>query len=335
MGGDECADHQTSMVRGHGSHGGRPRRTDAGSPRSTRYHTQAPPGSARRVRQAIDRVAAAVSEMADETAALRDAAMYWVSRDMVGVVHDAAAGLPEWTPGATVPASTGLLCWARPVGDVPYGPGAESGGGHSVTWDAIFWRTRSDGLMQLVPASRLARDPESETPFETWSPVYPAHSILLNPAHPRTHEAAGDPAAQPFVSIVGAAWLLMSQANVSSLRVIDSAPSPGDEARPADRETDPADREPGAACDARRSQPPSAVTLVELRPRAATQEKAGRGSRSGTDARTHRWPVAPFWRQQACGPGWSQRKPVYVVEHERGPRDAPLVPKDRVHVLRH
>lgn len=297
--------------------------------------SNAPSGSARRVRQAIDRVSAAVSEMADDSAALRDASMYWVSRDMVGVVHDAATGLPEWTPAAAIPAPTGLLCWARPVGEVPYGPGAESGGGHSVTWDATFWRTRSDGLLQLVPASRLARDPELETPFEMWSPVYPAHSILLNPAQPRTREAAGDPAAQPFVSIVGAAWLLMSQTNVSSLRVIDSAPSARDEVGPDDREADPVDRAPDAAADTRRPYAPSAVTLVELRPRSANQEKAHRGRRSGSDTRTHRWPVAPFWRQQACGPGWSQRKPVYVVEHERGPRDAPLVPKDRVHVLRH
>ncbi len=111
----------------------------------------APTGSARRVREAIDRVSAAVSEMADDTAALADASMYWVSRDMVGVVQDAATGLPEWTPAAAIPAPTGLLCWARPVGQVPYGPGAESGGGHVVTWDATFWRTRADGLLQLVP----------------------------------------------------------------------------------------------------------------------------------------------------------------------------------------
>ena len=75
------------------------------------------------------------------------------------------------------------------------------------------------------------------------------------------------------------------------------------------------------------------MTLAELRP--VNPDNAHRGRRSGSDTRTHRWPVAPFLRQQACGPAFSQRKPVYVVEHDRGPRDAPLVPKDRVHVLRH
>jgi len=39
---------------------------------------KAPRGSARRVREAIDRVSAAVSEMADDTAALVEASMYWV-----------------------------------------------------------------------------------------------------------------------------------------------------------------------------------------------------------------------------------------------------------------
>ena len=280
-----------------------------------------------------DRVACAIRTLSKPDTV--SAAENWVSREMVGVVQDAATGLPEWTPAAAIPAPTGLLCWARPVGEVPCGSGTESGGGHSVTWDATFWRTRSDGLLQLVPASRLARDPDVETPFEMWSPVYPAHSVLLNPAQPRTLEATGDPTARPFVSIVGAAWLLMSQTNVTTLRVIDSAPSARDEAAADDHvtDTDTANSAPAAASDAPRLRPPSTVTLAELRP--VNPDNAHRCRRSGSDTRTHRWPVAPFWRQQACGPAFSQRKPVYVVEHDRGPRDAPLVPKDRVHVLRH
>jgi len=124
-------------------------------------------------------------------------------------------------------------------------------------------------LLQLVPASRLARDPDVETPFEMRSPVYPAYSILLNPAQPRTHEATGDPAAQPFVGIVGAAWLLMSQTNVSTLRVIDSAPSAQEEASPDN--TDTVESAPDAASGTRRPRPPSTVTLVELRSRSANR----------------------------------------------------------------
>ncbi len=123
----------------------------------------------------------------------------------------------------------------------------------------------------------------------------------------------------------------------ASLDRLRGAP-PGTEDKSADRDTDPSAGEPGPVSDPpRRPQPPSTVTLVELRPPAQRPETRLAEAvvhalmRERTDGQSRR-----FWRQQACGPGWSQRKPVYVVEHERGgPRDAPpLLPKDRVHVLR-
>ena len=42
-----------------------------------------------------------------------------------------------------------------------------------------------------------------------------AHSIVINPKQPRTEEANGTEAAHPFVSVVGAAWLLMGQPGVT------------------------------------------------------------------------------------------------------------------------
>lgn len=37
-----------------------------------------------------------------------------------------------------------------------------------------------------------------------------------------------------------------------------------------------------------------------------------------------RWIVSGHWRQQACGPKWTQRKPVYIQPHFKGPEDKPL-----------
>jgi hypothetical protein len=104
---------------------------------------------------------------------------------------------------------------------------------------------------------------------------------VLNPAVPRTDEVVGSPEASRFISILGAAWLLMGQRNVSDVRVIaDHTASSRASAAPMT---------------------PSLILLVELRRR----EPAPRQSISwGFLARTYhyQWTIEPFSRQQACGP---------------------------------
>ena len=46
-----------------------------------------------------------------------------------------------------------------------------------------------------------------------------------------------------------------------------------------------------------------------------------------------RWWVGGHWRQQACGPNHSQRKPIYVAPYIKGPEDKPLS-SERVNVWR-
>lgn len=110
-----------------------------------------------------------------------------------------------------------------------------------------------------------------------------------------------------------------SRTNVTETRTIAGPPEP--RARP-DRAEDP-----DLAAPAPR---PSTVTIVDML-------KAQRPSRSTDSGRTfnHRFPVSGHWRQQACGPNHSQRKPKYIGDYLKGPADAPLIaPKTRVHVLR-
>ena len=289
----------------------------------------------KRIERMKAKLADTAEVMKEEAQALRSAQLYWVSRDMVDVVLSAARSLPEWSPALAAPAPTGLLCWGKSAGTVPYGkplpddvtanlnaPGyipGELGRTQTtdIAWDGLWWWTRPDGLMQMNPCSRDVALAGMLQTVKTTSPLWAAHTIMLNPQVPRTDETHSSEHAYPFVSAVGAAWLLMAQANVTETHTISSqAPQP--------RDTGPGET-PSAPSD------PSAVTIVELRRRpVATRDAAGDSGRT----LDHRIPVTGYWRQQPCGPGNSQRMPKFIADHERGPEGAPLIVKDRVHVLR-
>jgi len=272
---------------------------------------------ARRLQSLTAKLAESLKHMSDETDAIRAAELYWVSRDMVDVAVEASESLPEWTPAVAAPAPNGLLCWAKPADTVPWT--AAGGGPHTdVTWDAMWWWTRSDGVLQLQPVSRLARNPELLAPYQVSSPLWAASTTLVvNPLVPRTEEATGSAEASRFVSILGAAWLLMGQPVMATTRALNTGPADG---RPAD----PA---PGAAPP----QDPARVTIVELRrpispPRDRDSQPSGRQFQ-------RRWWVGGHWRQQACGPNHSQRKPTWISSYIKGPDGLPLT-KDRIHVWR-
>ena len=74
-----------------------------------------------------------------------------------------------------------------------------------------------------VPSSRFTKQPELIVPYEVTTPLWAAHTIVINPKQPRTEEANGTEAARPFVSVGGAAWLLMGQPGVTETRWITDA----------------------------------------------------------------------------------------------------------------
>lgn len=76
----------------------------------------------------------------------------------------------------------------------------------------------------------------------------------------------------------------------------------------------------------RQETPPREVSVLKLRKlahREATHDESGR-------AYTHQWIVRAHWRQQACGPGLRDRKPILVAPYIKGPPGAPLIEKDRM-----
>lgn len=79
------------------------------------------------------------------------------------------------------------------------------------------------------------------------------------------------------------------------------------------------------------------VTLVDLRRAAVdhTIDTTGDGSGTGNGREyRHRWVVRGHWRQQPHGPQRSQRRPVWIESHLKGPAGGPLLATDQVRVWR-
>lgn len=98
--------------------------------------------------------------------------------------------------------------------------------------------------------------------------------------------------------------------------------------------------EPAPRTTARRSQRAkvaSDVRLVDLRRRASAGSSEHEPTGLDRHSYSHRFIVGGdtgFWRQQACGPGWSQHRPVWIAPFIKGPTDKPLKLRERVNVLR-
>jgi hypothetical protein len=268
------------------------------------------------------KVSDAIAHTTSEVEALHDARMYWVARDMVQLAVAAGADLPAWTPGEALPSPKGFLCWAKPAGLVPYAP--DSRATMDATWDAVWWWTRPDGILQLQLASRFKNCPGLPAIGGVQTPLWATKSIFLDPRHPRTEEANGSEEMHPFISVVGAAWLLMGQPNFSRTRVTEPADVPAPKFS-QDSATVPATQ-----------REPSSVTIVELRREVSNYDRssAGKTTRQFRGRWMVGWPNG-YWRQQAYGPGRSLRKPVLIAPHTAGPPGAPLIPpKQKVYVWR-
>lgn len=278
-----------------------------------------------RTKRMLATAQAALTQMRDEIRAIRTAEMYWVARDMVDVAVEASATLPEWTPGLALPADNGLLCWAKPAGRIPWTSQSEI----EVSWDAVSWWSRPDGLLQIQPLSRLSTHAELVEPFGHPPLWAAATTLLLDPTVARTDEVTGSLNASFMVSIVGSAWLLMGLPVITATRTIafdDREPAPDDTAEPEDSKTatSPSDRD---GISGRRPM----VSIIELH-RLTVNGAASPQHRSGRHYRRQWW-VEGHWRQQACGPGRSQRKPTWIAPYIKGPTGAPLT-GDRVTVWR-
>ena len=216
-----------------------------------------------------------------------------------------------------MPSPTGLLCWAKPAGTVTDAHLLPTA--NEVSWDAVWWWSRPDGALQLQPASRHAAKAPAMSGVR--SPLSSAHTIIIDPTVPRTDEVLSTPQAHRFVSVLGAAWLLMGQPNVAETSTFTHTSPP------------PWPRADASTQSSPRARQPVTVTLVDLRG-ARSGGKRGSGRRTQQERTWVAWPGG-YWRQQAFGPGHSLRKPKWIGPYTKGPDGAPLAPpKPRVNVLR-
>lgn len=228
-----------------------------------------------------------------EARALHHAELYWVTKKMVDVALTAAPTLPEWTPLLALPSPSGILCWDKPAG-ITLAHESRT----PLTFDAAYWDSHAGRLTIHM----LTRDDPDGVPW------IGTRDVIIDTTQPRREECDRLPDAIPELSVLAAAWLLMGQPRVAEsrpLRITDSA---------------------GAG---RAGREPSLVSVVDVRPRIAHPADEPGHAHRGFD---HQWWVAGHWRQQACGPGYSDRRPIWIAPHIKGPEGTPIA--EKVHIWR-
>jgi hypothetical protein len=254
--------------------------------------------------------------MCREVRHLRAAELYWATEPMSALALDASGDLPEWTPAAARPCGVGLLVWEGGLPDLRWQGAPERAWtvnalrvrvAPTVRVDGVLWAPDPEGLR----LSLLTRpDLIAEWLMPRWHQVglfpFGEVKLALNSPVPTTSQDFSS----GLVAALGATWLLMQQPTVASRSTLD---------------------EPRAG-KGRAPRPERAVRIIDLR--------AARGGddpdREADGARNyrHRWMVRGHWRQQACGPQRSHRRPTWVPPHVKGPDGAPWLTSERVHVWR-
>lgn len=276
--------------------------------------------------------------------ALVNATLWYVTEDMTALIEHATETLPPTTLcDALVPDDWGLVVFARPL----TGTDTQFGWGMRI-W-ALLWGVSSIRELETGDsfALRLMTDgsrPDDGSPLALTISCYgrmgnhPADLGQVAPSGPwypqgrsdwRWDTETADPALPEFDEPkyrsmqeerrwLAALWLLAAQP-ISDSDGRARAP------RPVRRRAQRAGI-PGRLID-------SEVRLVDVR-RAARPRASDDGDGDGGRRWGHRTIVTGHWRQQAHGPGWSQRRPVFIAEHIAGPEGTPLVVRESVKVLR-
>lgn len=255
--------------------------------------------------------------------------LHWVSRDLCEVVGQTYESVPEWTPSQVLPSEHGVVFMetapAAPVRfvDLPSGTASPL---NAFCWTSVEGRILISILTRGSAIHAAAKDVDLDM---LPSPLYTVYSLNLDPDLAQgagrvdpTMLTGTDTIAPAFytdeeemrdvLALIGTTWLLMGQSGVT--RSTETTPPPTSRARKAAAR--------GEAV------PEVVVTEHALSRKMAYSQRAGTGS--GRKA-TSRWWVRGHWRQQACGPGRTQRRPVYIEPHTAGAAGAEVDSRPRVH----
>lgn len=263
------------------------------------------------LREALDRPELAaerdmVGPRMERTATtLAAAELFWATEPMTRAALDASLDLPPWIPAATVPVPLGIIIWdatlppmtspLREYIHARWGSAARSPAG-------IHWAI-TGGELVLTPLYAVPTQPIIG--IDMWEWRLPASE----PVSEYTGEEGG------ITALFGASMSMMMIPTVAT--------SWGD--APDGRD---------ARLRARAGESPATVTTIDLRPlRFVPVEDAEETDRSGRQYR-HRWVVRGHWRNQAHGPGRTERRPTWVPSYIKGPEGAPLLAREHVYTWR-
>jgi hypothetical protein len=230
---------------------------------------------------------------------LTAARLYWVDPHFTDLANHAATDLPDLTlPTQAAPAPHGFLAWAQPVGS--NGLVAASWTVTSTAVVIVCYRSIGDSDMDPASLQRLREQVGWLVP----------RSITM--IRPEDLIGADSPAA-----LVVTTWLLIAQ------KLAETTPTE------VDRTIRKAYQRSG------RTAPE--VRLVRIRGTATpsgprTVTKTATGDPQAPD-RQYRWWVRGHWRNQAYGPGWTLRRPVFIDPQIRGPEGKPLKADTTVRIL--
>jgi hypothetical protein len=261
--------------------------------------------------------------------ALSHAALWWVAQDMVQLIDRAHRTLPETTlTHELIPDEAGLVVFASPITGTQ-ADSAEPIETHAMSWvvgnvgdgrEGIHITTYSHVRKgQRIGNTRIGY---KESEFSYWNPSGTCNWILGSDTDAASFEGFNDDDVRRASMgedrrVLAALWLLAAQP-LAENTIKAATHNKAKRRRLAD-----------AGINASND-----VRLVNVRRRRTEATGAQQGS-----GRTysHRWKVGGdigFWRQQACGPQWSQHKPIFIEPYEAGPKDKPLRVTEVVKVVK-
>ena len=268
------------------------------------------------------------TEKSDEvvSSALLRAPIFYVTRDMADMLYDTAKTVPEFTPAACLPAPTGFVWFQKPALHLPSGPMCHMTTSPTIPIDYMHWVV--DGTRVFITAGTVKRDfirSMSKLATSLMGRDYHVTTGDLTKLSVPLNEAMGGGKEAPFVCIdieddhpfsrseinsvsktLGALWLLMAQKNV-----VDTA----DTAIVKKRTKKVRKLVGEKGTDGTTVIPEVTVTTCRISPVLA-RRATGTGAKA-----TRRWWVRGHWRQQAYGPGRTQRKPIYIAPHTAGAKN--------------
>lgn len=250
---------------------------------------------------------------------LRTETLCWIDSDLCEVIAQTWEQVPEWTPNQVVPADSGLILFDKPPASPVTGVEGDVRNMDGIGWIAAGENFHVSILTRESPLSDFLAGIDDPLVNIPPSPLYITYTLRLGresnqgrgvvdplmlyggeghrPAWNTSEKELND-----VLSVVGATWLMMGQRNITDAESVVT-PKTSVQRKAA----------------ARGESVPDVVVTRHRMTRSLAPSGQGRpkGKGAGREA-TSRWWVRGHWRQQACGPGWSQRKPVFISPHIAG-----------------